>query len=180
MSDVGRSVKEGAIGGLIAGVIFAIAYILASLIAGDAAIIPFRRLASVLLGTDALTTTSPPTVVVIALIAHLYLSTMFGLFYGVYNSALTMRTRSSPRRQAVVGMIYGVMLWLINYNVFARYRYPWLLALPQAPQVLLHALFYGLPLGLLYATAERRATALESQRRTHHRLGPTAHPPGHR
>lgn len=180
MSDVGRSVKAGAISGLIAGVIFAVAYVLAAIIAGDAAITPFRRLASVLLGTNALTTTPAATAVVIALIAHLYLATMFGLFYGVYNSAMTMRTRSSLRRQAVVGPLYGVMLWLVNYNIFARYRYPWLLAMPQAPQVILHALFYGLPLGLLYGSAERRVTAAESRQHTPHRWRPTAHPPGHR
>lgn len=180
MSDVGRSVKEGAISGLIAGVIFAVAYVLSAIIAGDAAIMPFRRLASVLLGTAALTTTPAATAVVIALVAHLYFSTMFGLFYGVYNSALTMRTRRSVRRQAVIGPLFGVMLWFVNYNIFARFRYPWLLELPQAPQAILHALFYGLPLGLLYGSAERRVTAAESRPHTPRQLRPSVHPPGHR
>lgn len=172
-SDVGRSVKEGAIGGLIAGAIFAVAYVLASMIAGDAAIVPFRRLASVLLGPDALTSVSATAAVFVALVAHFYLSTMFGLFYGIYNSALTMKTRSSMQRQAIVGSLYGVILWLINYNIFARYRYPWLLELAQAPQALLHALFYGLPLGLLYASAERRVTAAEPRQHTPHHWKPT-------
>jgi hypothetical protein len=161
MSDVSRSIKEGAGFGLIAGVVFAIAQVFATMLAGDPAIVAFRRLASVLLGATALQATPTATAVVIGLIAHLYLSVMFGLFYGIYNSALTMPTRRSLPRQAVIGPLYGVMLWLVNFHVFARYRYPWLLELPQAPQVFLHAIFYGLPLGLLYARAERRVVPVQ-------------------
>jgi hypothetical protein len=38
--------------------------------------------------------------------------------------------------------------------VFARVVFPWLLAVPQAVQLFLHAVCFGLPLGLLYAAAE--------------------------
>ena len=64
------------------------------------------------------------------IIAHLYLSAMFGLFYGVYNSALTMPTRRSLPREAVIGMLYGALLWLVNFHVFAPLRAPWFLVLP--------------------------------------------------
>jgi len=156
MSDVSRSVKEGLGFGLIAGAVFAIAQVIATVIAGDSAILAFRRLASVLLGPDALAVTPAATAVGVAIVGHLFLSAMYGLFYGIYSSALTLPTRRSLGRQAVIGPIYGVMLWAVNFQVFARYRYPWLLALPQAPLVALHAVFFGLPLGLLYASAERR------------------------
>jgi len=161
MSDVSRSIKEGAGFGLIAGAVFAIAQVIATMIAGEAAIVAFRRLASVLLGPDALAVTPTVTAVGVGLVGHFFLSVMFGLFYGIYNSALTMPTRRSFQRQAVIGPLYGVMLWLVNFQVFARYRYPWLLELPAAPQVFLHAVCFGLPLGLLYATAERRVIPMQ-------------------
>lgn len=157
MSDVTRSAKEGLGFGLIAGVVFAIAQVAATVIAGEPAIVAFRTLASVWLGPEALTVTPAATATGIAIIGHLYLSAMYGLFYGLYNSALTLPTRRSIGRQAVIGPLFGVMLWLVNLNVFARYRYPWLIELSPAPQAFLHAVFFGLPLGLLYATAERRA-----------------------
>jgi hypothetical protein len=161
MSDVTRSVKEGLGFGLIAGAVFAIAQVVATVLAGDSAILAFRRLASVLIGPDALAGTPAVTAIGVGIVGHLFLSAMYGLFYGIYSSALTMPTRRSLGRQAVIGPLYGVMLWLVNFQVFARYRYPWLLALPQAPQVFLHAAFFGLPLGLLYASAERRVVPVQ-------------------
>ena|SRR5437868_1694333 len=167
MSEVNRSIKEGIGFGLIAGIVFAIAQVIAAVVVREPAIFVFRRLASVLLGAQALVTTPTPTAVGVGIFANLYLSAMFGLFYGVYNSALTQPTRRSLARQATIGALYGVMLWLVNSQVFARYRYPWLLELPQLPQMFLHAVFYGVPLGLLYATAERRVVSIQ-QPYSHH------------
>lgn len=161
MSDVSRSIKEGIGFGLIAGIVFAIAQVIAAVIASVPAIFVFRMFASVLLGGPALATTPAPAAIGIGIIANLYLSAMFGLFYGIYNSALTQPTRRSLARQATIGALYGVMLWLMSSQVFARYRYPWLLELPQVPQIFLHAVCYGLPLGLLYATAERHVVAIQ-------------------
>ena len=157
MSDVSRSIKEGARLGLIAGAILLAAKIVGTVAIGEPAILAFRRDASVLLGIRALTPVPTATALVLGVVMHFYLSAMFGLFYGAYNSALTMHSRRSLGRQAAIGVIYGTMLWFVNFNVFARYRYPWLLDLPQGPQLFLHAAFYGLPLGLLYATAEQAA-----------------------
>src|SRR5262249_29996055 len=132
-----------------------------TVLGGAPPVMAFRRLASIVLGITALNVTPTATAVVLGVIVALYLGAMFGLFYGLYNSALTFETRRSPGRQAIVGPLYGVMLWLVNFNVFARWRYPWLLDIPQGPQVVLHAVGYGLPLGLLYASAERRAVGTE-------------------
>jgi hypothetical protein len=154
-SDVTRSAKEGLGFGLIAGVVFAIAQVIATVVAGEPPFLAFRRIASVFVGPLALDTIPAPTVLLVAVIAHLFLSAIYGLFYGIYNSALTMPTRRSVQRQAVIGVLFGVMLWLVNFQVFARYLSPWLLELPQAAQVLLHALCFGLPLGLMYGTAEQ-------------------------
>ncbi|HMG20675.1 MAG TPA: hypothetical protein VK607_05135 [Kofleriaceae bacterium] len=156
MSDVSKSIKEGVVAGLVAGVLFAIAQVVSVMVAGDLPMLAFRRSASVLLGPAALTTTPTASAIVVALIAHLYLSAIYGLCYGIYNSALSGLSRRSASRQTIIGPLYGAVLWLVNFQVFARALYPWLLALPQPSQLVLHAVGFGLPLGLLYATAEHR------------------------
>lgn len=155
MSDVSTSVKQGVGSGLLAGAMFAAAQIIGAVTAGDPAILALRRSASVLLGPAALTTIPTAVAIVVGLIAHAYLSTMYGLSYGVYNSALSAATRRSARRQAAIGALYGAVLWLVNLQVFARIVFPWLLAVPQLVQIFLHAACFGVPLGLLYAAAER-------------------------
>jgi hypothetical protein len=92
----------------------AIAQVIATVVTGDPAILAFRRFASVLLGSDALAVTPAAT------------SVGVGIVLRVYNSALTP-TRRSLGRQAVISPLYGVMLWLVNSQMFARCRYPWLL-----------------------------------------------------
>lgn len=179
MSDVSGSVHQGVGSGLLAGAMFAAAQVIAAVTTGDSTVIAFRRSASVLLGPAALTTTPTAIAIVVGLIAHAYLSTMYGLSYGVYSSALSAPTRRSAPRQAVIGALYGVMLWLVNLQLFARIVFPWLLAVPQPVQVFLHAVCFGLPLGLRYAAAERDArtalqlpVAIATVRRSHRRSRP--------
>ncbi len=157
MSDVSRSVQQGVDSGLRAGAVFAAAQVITAIAAGDPAVIALRRSASVLLGPAALTTTPTAIAIVVGLIAHAYLSTMYGLSYGVCNSALSAPTRCSAPRQAAIGALYGIALWLVNLELFARIVFPWLLAVSQPIQVFLHAVCFGLPLGLRYAAAARDA-----------------------
>ena len=157
MSNVSKSIKEGVVAGLVAGTLFAIAQVVSVMAAGELPMLAFRRSASVLLGPAALTATPTASAIAIALIAHLYLSAIYGLCYGIYNSALSGLSRRSAPRQTIIGPLYGAVLWLVNFQVFARALYPWLLVLPQPAQLVLHAVGFGLPLGLLYATAEHRA-----------------------
>jgi hypothetical protein len=156
MSDVARGVKQGVSCGLLAGASFATAQVVAAMVDGNAPVLALRRFASVLLGPAALDGTPAATAILVGLIGHLYLSAMYGLCYGVYSAGLTADTRASSRRQAILG---PAMLWLANTQVFARALYPWLLVLPRAPQIFLHAVCFGLPLGLLHAAAERRAVS---------------------
>lgn len=173
MADVSRSVHQGVGSGLLAGATFAAAQVIAAVTGGDSAVVAFRRSASVLIGPAALTTTPTAIAVIVGLIAHAYLSTMYGLSYGVYNSALPAPTRHSAPRQAAIGALYGVVLWLVNLELFARIVFPWLLAVSQPVQLFLHAVCFGLPLGLRYAAAERDApsaqlpVAIATVRRTH-------------
>jgi hypothetical protein len=149
--------REGTVFGVIAGLVFAVAESVAAALTGHHAVDVFRAVASLPLGPDAAMTTPAGRVIGVALGFHVALSALYGLFYGAYCSALTMRSRRSIARQSVVGLIYGAILWLINFRVAAPAGFPWMLEIAAVLQLVMHALWFGLPLGVLYATAERRA-----------------------
>lgn len=151
-----KILKEGAGLGLIAGLLFAIVEMLASAAMGAPAWMPLRMFASVVLGQDALTTTSLGTAVVVGTITHLVLAALFGFIYGLLCSGLSSESRTNTARQSALGLLFGTALWLVNFQIIARLAYPWFLDTNQVAQWLMHALAYGLPLGLMLAGSERR------------------------
>lgn len=152
-----RGIKEGVAFGLIAGAIFGGIEIIAASMMGDPPLMPVRMFASTVLGEAALADTSLGTAVIIGFIAHFALSSIFGVIYGAANARFSLSTETSYGRQAALGLLFGAALWLVNFQVIARVLYPWFLTAPQGLQLMLHALFFGLPLALMYAAAERRA-----------------------
>lgn len=152
----GRGAAEGIGAGLIAGVIFAAAEIVGSAVMGNPPLMPLRAFASVVLGESALQTASLGTAVVVGVVAHLVLSAIFGVIYGLLNSTFSSKTETSFGRQAGLGLLFGAVLWIVNFQIIARILYPWFLGMPQLYQVLMHAIFFGLPVAFVYAAAERR------------------------
>jgi hypothetical protein len=150
-----RAAKEGIGFGLIAGVIFALAEMVVAAIMGNSALMPFRMFASILLGAAAMETTPIGTAFIIGSLVHLALSAAYGLIYGLINARFSTETQTNWGRQAGLGLLFGAILWLVNFQIIARILYPWFLTTPQFLQLLLHALFFGLPLSLMYAGAER-------------------------
>ena len=55
-----------------------------------------------------------------------------------------------------MGLLFGVLLWFVNFQIIARMVYPWVLQAPQFLQMAMHAAFFGFPLALMYARAERQ------------------------
>jgi len=155
VADISRSIKDGTVAGLFAAATFAIGQTIAAAAADEPAIVAFRRFASVLIGPDALATTPARAAILIGLAGHLCLSAMYGVYYGAYCSMLSLATRSSFRRQAIIGAFYGALLWFINVELVARCRYPWLTALSGVGQLALHAACFGMALGLRYAAEQR-------------------------
>lgn len=162
MSAETRSFKEGAGYGVIAGTAFAVAQVISALVQGQSVETPFRMFAGIMLGDSAFNGTSAALAIFVGAVVLVALSAAFGFFYGVYNSALSSETRRSWNRQAMLGVLYGFMLWLVNFQFFARAHYPWFLEGPQGPQLAILTLFYGLPLGLMYVAAERRTRLVQS------------------
>lgn len=155
-----RSLKEGLGLGIIAGVIFAIVEIAGAAMMGNPPLMPLRMFASVVLGQAALATVSLGVAVLVGTIAHLVLSALFGLIYVALNRRLSPAAQASRGSQSLMGLVFGAAVWLVNFQIIARILYPWFLGTPQFLQFMMHALFFGLPLGLLYARSERRARAV--------------------
>lgn len=151
--------RDGARLGVLAGVAFAAALVLASAVSGDPPLLPFRWFASVIWGRNALVML-PWVALVLGALVHLGLSALFGAFYaGAMTRFFGARTMRSRSRQAVLGSAYGLLLWAVNFQLLARLLYPWLLETPPLVLAVLHAIGYGLPLGLALASVANRGGA---------------------
>lgn len=160
--DTGQALSLGAGFGLVAGFIFAVVEIIASVAMGGPALMPVRMFASVVLGQGALTgALSLGWVIVVGLVVHFALSALFGLIYGALESRMGVEGRTSWGRQSALGLLFGAAVWLVNFQIIARLIYPWFLAAPQFLQLMLHAVAFGLPLGLMFAAFERQRRRAE-------------------
>ena len=153
--DIRRGIKEGLGFGVVAGILFGIAEMAAAAMMGDPPTMPLRMFASVVLGQSALTSPDITMVAAVGIAAHLALSAIFGLVYGILAASTSTETQTSWGRQTLLGVLFGIGLWFVNFQVIARVAYPWFLDAPQFLQMAMHALLFGLPLSLMYARAER-------------------------
>jgi uncharacterized membrane protein YagU involved in acid resistance len=156
-AETKRSVREGIASGVAAGIVFLLAEMIAAVLVGRPPTMPLRMFASVGIGPHALTFAPLASTLIIGLLIHLGFSALFGMLYGVLNAHFAPRTRIDWLAQTAFGTLFGFLLWSFNFQVVARVLYPWLLELPQGLHASLHAFAYGLPLGLMMASAQRRA-----------------------
>ncbi|WP_373047687.1 hypothetical protein [Vulgatibacter sp.] len=151
----GTVLREGLIGGLLAGAVFALAEMLVSAAMGGSIFGPWAMFASILLGSSALSAEFTLGIFIVGFVVHFVLSALFGLIWGATAKSVSRGIRDSWGAHAVAAMIYGLVIWLVNFQVIARVVYPWFLQTNALAQILLHALAFGLPLGL-YLTARLR------------------------
>jgi hypothetical protein len=147
--------------GLVAGAVFGLEECLASLLLGQGVLPPVRYAASVLLGSGALTGGPLGLIIAAGAAVHFGLSALFGLAYSLIDARLAPELRPRMWHQSAVGMLFAIGIYVVNFQFVARGYYPWFLdTTPQFFRVLMHALFFGAPLGLLFAAAERRRVAI--------------------
>jgi hypothetical protein len=156
-ADTRRGAKEGLEFGILAGMIFAIMEIAAAAASGHPALMPLKMFASVVLGKAALEPTAGSSVLLVGIVAHVALSGAFGIVYSLVNQRFSVATQTQFGQQAGIGLIAGTLLWFGNFQIVGRLLYPWFLRQPQLPAMLMHAVSFGLPLGLFYAAAKRKA-----------------------
>lgn len=151
------SATNGLLFGLAAGAVMAVAELVLAMLTGEDVLRPVRMSAAVVLGLPAFTPeVSPLLMRAVGLGLHLLLAALWGVVYSVLDALLPPDGRARWEFQAPVGMLFGIGVWLVDFQFVARGRYPWFLELPQFPQIVLHAVFLGLPLALLFTAAERR------------------------
>jgi hypothetical protein len=154
-SEVRQTVTDGVRCGVVAGIIFAVVQVVAAAISG-APLAPLRMSSSVLLGLDVAQGASLASTALIGLGVHLALSALFGLLYGLIDCVNLGDRARSWARQAPVGLFYGLAIWLLDFQVVSRISHPWFLGAHQFAQAAIHALFFGLPLALMYVRHERQ------------------------
>jgi hypothetical protein len=142
--------------GLLVGVFFALMEMIGAAAMGAPPLSPWRAFASTVLGRAALDRTPLAIALIVGIIAHFTLSAIYGGVYAVGNQRLSQETRRSWGREAALGLIFGILLYVINFQVFARILYPWFRQANQPWQFVLHTLFFGLPLALLFTADARR------------------------
>jgi hypothetical protein len=143
------------VAGLVAGIVFAMMEVAGAAMMGNPPLMPIRMFASVVLGRSALQG-SLGTALIVGMIAHLALSAVFGVIYGALDARASEETKTSYRRQAGLGIAFGLAVWLVDFQVVARVLYPWFVGTPQFLQAMMHGIFFGLPLALVHVAAERR------------------------
>jgi hypothetical protein len=148
--DLGRALKHGAIGGVIAGVIFPLFEMAMAAIQGQNPLGPLRMIGGIAVGEQAL---DPGFSILVAgaagMAVHMMLSIVYGLVFGAAAALVPALVRSIGVA-VVAGAALGTVLWLVNFYVIAPiFGWTWF---PQMTdplvQFVAHAGFFGVPLGL--------------------------------
>ncbi len=150
--------RQGTIGGVVAGITLVLEEIAATLLLGGSASDPFRLVASTFFGRQAL---SPDFALWIALLvgaaAHLVLSVLFGLVFVLLVAGAYQLSARLPLL-LIYGLLYGLALWELNVLTVLHLLFPQVAPLfGLANQiwngVVAYAIFYGLVLGAYVAFA---------------------------
>ncbi len=150
---VGRIESETVLSSVAAGFVMGLSEVIASVLSGQSPLLPLRSAASIVLREDAFGRDAP-MIALIGVVIHFSIAVMYGFAYGVFNSQLSWTKRVRGMRQAVLGVAFGVAIWLLDFQFIGRLFYPWLLDHSQVVQLGIHAFGFGLPLGLLFAERE--------------------------
>ena len=150
--DLLTLVTRGAIGGVIAGVVFAIFDMVMAAAFGNPFIAPLRMIAGILLGPAALTpAVDPTTAVIVGLAVHFVLSAAFGGVFGVAIRLVPTLAQSSAVL-VLSASVYGLLLWLVNFQVIGALFFPWFTQIDQLVfGFIAHTFFFVTPLGLYLA-----------------------------
>jgi hypothetical protein len=157
-SEVPWALRQGAIGGIIAGLVFAAFEIIANaaMMGIGAVFMPLRMIGAIALGPGAVEPTFAIWVAGAAgVVVHIVLAALYGMIFTVIVGGLR-----SAMWDVLLGVLFGVALWLINFYVIAPMAFPWFLEANPVVQFIAHAVFFGAVLGL-YIWRARPAEIIE-------------------
>lgn len=142
--------RSAVIAGVVAGIVFLVAEMIGrAAVIGGSPWIPFRYIAAIVMGAEALPPPPgfDPVIFVVALLVNFVLSIIFSLILAaiVHEWELVVGI--------VVGALFGLALYAINYYTFTRF-FPWFFPIRNWTDVLSHILF-GATAGGVYELLER-------------------------
>lgn len=145
---------HGVIGGIIAGIVFAMFEMVVAMMMGDSFFAPLRMIGSMVLGTEALMPTYPLlTAAMVGLIVHMILSAIYGAIF-VYLLAYTDQLVGSTGLLLLYGSLFGLALWIVNFLIIAPFVWPQFTMVDQFWMgFVAHTFFFGTVLGGYVAAA---------------------------
>jgi hypothetical protein len=173
-----RRIYHGAEGGLVAGLAFILADMGWSRLHGQLATIPIHGVATVFNVSDHIERT--PDDLAIGIFTHAWLSALFGIVFALLlplaGGWLRSRVRGELRTLFAAGTLYGLALYLFNYQVLGHLVFTWFTG-PHRPDfvisVLVHVI-YGVVLAPFFiglVPEERSALSPRLARGKRVRLG---------
>ncbi len=162
-ADLGSCLTRGAVAGIAAGFLFLLANMGWATKNGMPGVAPLVDMATIFNVTEKPDPT--PENVAIGLVTHLNLSLLFGVGFGLL-AAFVRNTRAL----LVAGPLYGVALYVVNFQILGRTVFPWFQQGPdQLFELFAHA-GYGLILvpflvgmhGRLPSAPPERAMSVEA------------------
>jgi hypothetical protein len=114
-----------------------------------------NRVAALVLGPDVLHENFDVWVVITALVTHYILGIIFGMILAAIIAPFHLD--SSAGMLALVGAIFGLVLYAINFYGMSRF-FPWLTQMQGWATVVAHLVF-GMSAALMYWQLERRLAA---------------------
>jgi hypothetical protein len=154
--DTRRGIQSCVLFGLVVGPMLAAAEVVTYLAVGLNAERPLRLAASLVEGPAVFTAADGASATMVAFGAYLVIAAFWGAVYGALTAHAPTGVRRGYADQASLGMFFGAFVWFVGFRLLGPIFAPWVLAEPILPQLLLHMFGFGLPIGLLFARAERR------------------------
>lgn len=147
--SLGRRLVRGAIAGIVAGIPFAVITMWFASTTGGGWLAPLKLISTIVLGADALKDgTAEPWV---GVVVHMVLSALIGMAFGLIAPAL--RTNGTA---ALVGTVYGVLIYVVNFLVISPLFLPQFTTTNQPFELVMHTVFGTLLAFVFYSSGVRR------------------------
>lgn len=146
-APTGDWVLLGILAGVVAGIAMAVFEMIAAAAMGMSALAPLRMIAGIVLGSSALgPEIDVGLTVLVGVLVHLALSALYGAIFGAGVASFAQLRRSKPAI-LTAGAVFGLVLWLVNFYLFAPALFPWFTEANALVQFVAHTFFFGAVLG---------------------------------
>jgi hypothetical protein len=144
ISMLGSLCTRGAVAGIAAGLVFLVANMGWAVHNGKPAAAPLIDISTIFHAQDAPDPVTAaafgPDNLMVGLVTHLTLAMMFGIGFGLLAARLV-------RTNAMLlggGLAYGLLLYVVNFQILGRTAFPWFtnaMGPPQGFEIFIHAVF---------------------------------------